>query len=551
MPSSDSEEALSNVQVPPTELENPDDVIKRVASFWRVGKRFRERFGKNWRRFWRLYMGDHWDVPAPLGEVKPKTNLVFSTIETLTSTVTANKPRMIIVAREPEGTQLAAKIQKYLDYIWDSADMDFKLPILAREMMIVGNAFARVFFNELTDELDIDIVPAAWVAVEPAALRLEDAQWIIVSRPYSYDKIRMLYPDETQDLIAGIDDKAEELFPPHLQGFEGMRVISPVATTDGSSVTVYSSDAKSKVEEYGNMVRLTEAWFKKEKGLWEYLLIANNVLIKREDFELSRPPLVHFGLYRTAFALWAVGDVQQIYEKQLEINKRSQQILEWIKMSANPAVAIAPEAQFEGDTRIRAGTILQVHPDLIRWLSPPNMPSELITDVEMNKRDIEQILGNPEILQGIHPKGVESGKALQNLYDFANVRVLARVRVIEAGLKELAEILIENLAKYYPRNLLPKKIMTFAGATPEYVDLTEADVAQLQNYEMVAQIAGGSMLPTRDVEERELVVALFQLGLLSGEEVLKHSGLDNWVELVRQYQELKKAQAQLAQQQQT
>lgn len=532
------------------DLETPQDVIHKVSSFWKIGKKFRERYSRNWRRFWRLYMGDHWDIPAQIGEVKPKTNLVFSSIETLTATITANKPRIIVVAREPRGEALSNKVQKYLDYVWDKADMDFKLPILARELMITGNSFFRVYYNQMTEELDIDLLPAMWVVVEPSAMRIEDAQWIIVSRPYSYDKIKMLFPDETKDLIAGMEEKTDELIPPSIAGSEGMQIYSPVVTTTGQSVTVYSEGAKQTVEEYGNMVKLTEAWLRYDLAHWDYILIANNIIIKHEQFEMTRPPIVHFGLYRTAFSLWAVGDVQQVYEKQLEINKRSQQLLEWLKIVANPPIVIDPASGFESDTRIRAGTKIPVQPAQIAWLQPPSLPAELLTNVEMNKKDIEQVLGNPEILQGIRPAGIESGKALQNLYEFANVRVLSRVRIIEAGLKELAEILIENLAKHYPTHILPKTIMNFEGAHPEYVELDETDIHALTEIEMVAQIAGGSLLPTRQTEELQLVMTLFQLGLISGDEVLKRSGLDNWVELAAYYRKALAQQAQTAAQQQ-
>lgn len=526
-----------------------EDLLKMVQRLWSIGKRHRDKWGEGWRRYWKMYMGSQYNVPSIGHEVKPVVNVIFQHIESLVALVTANQLRQILSSREPNSTLPVSKFQKFLDYYWDSSDMNVKLPVIAREWLITGNSFIKVFFNPLRDELDMEFIPPMLVVVEPSALTLEDAMWVMISRPYSFDKIKMLYPDETEDLKPGIDKRAQELIPhPETSRYSGMKVVTPVLDERGQALGVYpvGTDYKDVIEENGLLVRLTEVWIRKSLTSYRYILVANNCILRDEELNISRPPLVHVGLYHTTFSFWSMGEVQFIETLQHIINRQEKHIDNWLNRLANPAVIVGAGAGLNSDTKIEAGSIIDIDGDVnqVKWFQMPSIPAEIVTNVERHKRSVEQILGNLEILQGIRPTGVESGKALQSLYEFANVRIQSRINNLEHALKELAEITLEMLGKFYPRNI-PLSFVTMQGNKPEYTQLTEAELAMLQNAQLHVEIVGGSLLPNRQNQELQLAMALMELGIIDGVEVLKRSGFDNWVELA---QKLEQRQAQAQQQ---
>src|SRR3990172_3313647 len=122
-----------------TSRENQEELLKMLQRLWSIGKKHRDIWGDGWRRYWRLWMGQQYNLPAVGNDVKPVVNVTYQHIESLVALVNANQLRQILTSREENEALPTAKFQKWLDYVWDNANMAVKLPASTRELLITGN----------------------------------------------------------------------------------------------------------------------------------------------------------------------------------------------------------------------------------------------------------------------------------------------------------------------------------------------------------------------------------------------------------------------------
>src|SRR3990172_2544722 len=178
------------MEVPKSEYELQLELIQRLMRYWHIGKEYRRHYDNNWKRFWKLYYGEHWAGLATPVDVQPKTNMIFSAVETLTAVTVVNHPRPIVHPYYVDYLSFADKMQKTIDYVFNNSNFQEKLPQISRSMCVTGNGFVRVFFNQNINEIDLEVIDPNWVVIEPTATSIDEAMWVLISRPYSYDKIR-------------------------------------------------------------------------------------------------------------------------------------------------------------------------------------------------------------------------------------------------------------------------------------------------------------------------------------------------------------------------
>jgi hypothetical protein len=380
---------------------------------------------KSWQRQEDFYRGKQWkSKPAYDGQIQPVTNICFSIVESIIPQLTDNRPQIVTLPTEPGDEEKAEILSKIIEYIWDVRDMDYKLIINERTRIKHGMGIYKVFWNpELLKGLgDIDIinVPLDQFFISPRAKSVQDSDYVIYASQKTTDYIKKRYGKEVE-----ADKKYEE--------------IAVFDDTDDSP-------------RRDNKVLLIEYWTK-ENGQIRLVTIAGDTLLRdeKEFYKHGRYPFVAIPAFPVEKKFWAMGVLSQIISPQMIVNLLDQQILDNARLGGNGTILNgAGSGLNKRNITNMPYKILDVNdPSQVKFESGQPIPSFIPNHLETKKRDAESVSGIHDVTQGKAPSGVTAASAILALQESANQRVRLLGRTLEAGLKEIGELIIELVREFY------------------------------------------------------------------------------------------------------
>lgn len=405
--------------------QNEQKLVQLIQNRFVESRTIKSAEEKSWQRQEDYYRGKQWkSKPAYEGQVQPVTNICFSIVESIIPQLTDNRPQIVCLPTEPGDEKKAEILTNIIEYIWDVRDMDYKLIMNERTRIKHGMGIYKVFWNpELLKGLgDIDIinVPLDQFFISPRAKSVQDSDYVIYASQKSTEYIKKRYGKEVQT-----DSKYDE--------------IAVFDDTDDSP----RSD---------NKVLLIEYWTK-ENGQIRLVTIAGDTLLRDEKafYEHGRYPFVAIPAFPVEKKFWAMGVLAQIMSPQMIVNLLDQQILDNARLGGNGTILNGASSGLNK----RAMTnmpykILDVNdPNQIKIERGQDIPGFIPNHLEVKKRDAESVSGIHDVTQGKAPSGVTAASAILALQESANQRVRLLGRTLEAGLKEIGELIIELVREFY------------------------------------------------------------------------------------------------------
>lgn len=392
---------------------------------------------RSWKRQEDFYKGNQWkSKPTYDGQIQPVTNVCFSIVESIIPQLTDSRPQVVCLPTEPGDEKKAEILTNIIEYIWDVRDMDYKLILNERTRIKHGMGIYKVFWNpELMKGLgDIDIinVPLDQFFISPRAKSVQDSDYVIYASQKTTSYIKKRYgkevePDSKYNEIAVFDEQDDQ------------------PRRDNKVLLIeYWTKETMEVEEEGQKV--------KKHGLRVVTMAGDTILRDEFDFyQHGRYPFVAIPAFPVEKKFWAMGVLAQIISPQMIVNLLDQQILDNARLGGNGTILNgAGSGLNKRNLTNLPWKVLDVNdPNQIKMEQGQGIPAFIPNHLEVKKRDAESVSGIHDVTQGKAPSGVTAASAILALQESANQRVRLLGRTLEAGLKEMGELIIELVREFY------------------------------------------------------------------------------------------------------
>ena len=235
---------------------------------------------------------------------------------------------------------------------------------------------------------------------------------------------------------------------------------------------------------------------------------------------------------------YPLSDVRLVKGLQEYINKIRSLIIAHASSSTNVKLLIPRgsmnKRQLEEEWG-RAGTaVIEYDPELGQPIvaGPVPLPNELYKNEDDAKADIERILGIYALMQGDQGASPQTYKGTIALDEFGQRRIKSKKDDIEAGLNQMAKVVVQFVQAYYTatktlRLLQPNSMPKEVTINEEiYDDITGTFLSRLNDvtmgkYDII--VLSGSTLPSNRWGRFEYYKELYSMGVIDQVELLKQT----------------------------
>ena len=471
-----------------------------------------------------------------------KFNLVLSTIETQMPIISDHLPTFDVMPRSSNDISYADNMNKRVRQ--DEASSGYKERVLdcVHDSLKLSNGMVRILPNPDGDGTRTDVVDLFTWFPSPDATGMDirsEALYHIFATPMH----------------------VEEVFRLH-----GMK-ISPEGYLDEFGqihlVDEDKADNKNKVD----TVLLKECYYMDE-DIKEYpygrkVVWANNVLIKDEamwtdvehmDDAQKRIPYFMLGNYRTAHALFGIGEPELLRTQVKALDEVLSSIAETIKKTGNPVRKIKQALWNSLKKKISnvAGSEVVVNSmDDIQWETPPNIPAFTFKFIEVVLSINDIVTGVHDEIRGKHPAGVTSAVAIQTLQESAIARIRYKIsKEVTPLIQQSGSFIVALLQEYDEeareiRNIGKDGTSQFSQYDPNAKmdpnGLTEGEGFDGENAKSVRdttfdiEVVSGTRMPTGRFAREDIAKQKFIDGIYSIEDYVNASDEPNKADMIANY----------------
>jgi hypothetical protein len=216
---------------------------------------------------------------------------------------------------------------------------------------------------------------------------------------------------------------------------------------------------------------------------------------------------------------WGMSDYEQLEQLNVEVNKSLSQIT-MMKDKASRLKIINPKDSGVPNTAFtnRPGIIRPANAmvaNAIRYMDLPNIPAELVTVMDIYKDLFYTVSGSFEIEQAQKPgREVIAYKAIAALLERASTMLKGKIRNYSKMIRERGRMFVSLAQNWYTE----ERWITYEE---DGADQTMAVTSSILLAPAKMTVVSGSTMPRAKIQEREEAIALFKLGAIDGEELLK------------------------------
>ena len=497
-----------------------------------------------WKEYMSAYKGTYFkNQNLPDYKSNEISNLVFSTIETIRPIMTDNNPKFLAVPNTPTGMEFTSDVQTALDYEWDREKMALKLPAQLIPMLVYGSAVWFVQWDGKDGEygnISIKPVDPFNIFPDPLAESIDNSEFLVYATYRNANQIKQQFPEKASAI-------------------EGSRI----------TMSELVSERDNNDTQDSNQVLILEMWcrdwttmdedvegkkqLKYPKGRVITCLPELGILLsdKKNPYKDGRFPFVLMKNYDIPFEFWGVGEVEQIMSPQHYVNELTNQIIDNAKNTANMQWIIDKNSGIgQGKLTNRPGLVIRKTPGSeVRRDTPPAMPSYVREQIEVLKKDMQDISGVFDTLKGAQQGSVTAASAILALQEASQARIRLKIKLMEASLSELAQIVYSRMQQFWKLDRWVR--VTDVEGNPLFKQIG----TQVLSNDFDLKVMAGSTMPVNRNAMLDLMIRLAQtngedgLPLVDRKAVLEFLPTGDKKAITDRFEEIKAQQEQSQQQQ--
>lgn len=462
-----------------TEMQVRASDYERLAEIRQIleaGMQYRETNREStWRQSEDQYIGRHWDnvaVDDPTADLTT-VNLSFSTVNTIVPFVTNEEPRFLVTPYSRDATVENARLQQaWLNKLWrkQSTGAHEALETSVTDYLIYGDGYGKVSYGLVDKMKDGSDIGSATVAdifvdaispwdlwIDPMADGLHNARWVC-HRIYS-----------TKDEILA-DERYEDVKEDQLVS----------GSLDALDETRRGDRAIASQQDVQDWVKLYEFYDHVHEEMWTFTDFGDKPLRVVEGIKMA--PIVQMGNYRLPHSPYHMGELEQLWPMQQELNKSRSQLITHRRRNAAKYL-IREDAITDGTEGALAspivGEIVPIKGDapldsIVKPAQLAALPSESYGSADQAERDIYEISGVNEYLRGAAPEIRRTATEASIIEGASNVKTRAKLAAVERAVRKLGTLIIETAKDIYPETDVDEMAMFLTGHEAEVIARNDA-----------------------------------------------------------------------------
>lgn len=404
-----------------------------------------------WKKSERTYNGKQWGVSDTDFDLVV-VNMLFSTINTIVPYVTGNTPFFRVKPFSGAASMEHAKDwTAWLNLTWNSYAVrgDNATEMAVFDALLYGDGFLQVswdYFNEVkeadsifgTEEsaelarLFIDRVDPWDVWLDPAADDAQTSRWVVIRRTLPVLDVKQNPKYRYTDDIRPNSEWSER--------------------RDYANADVEAGEDSFDV----GLVDLYEFYDKVNETLY---VVSEFSDMPHRIVEGARPPIAQISNYRIPQSPYHMGELEQLYDLQDELNKTRSQMI--THRRRNTPKYLAAEDKL-GNGAIEAlkseepGEVVLVKGDIDpRSVIAPLDLAQLTADsyqiTDLIIRDIYEISGVNEYLRGGTPQVSRTATEATIIESASNIKSAYKLKIVERFLREVGQIMLDVAFDVFPQ----------------------------------------------------------------------------------------------------
>lgn len=443
------------------------------------GLRFRdETRQRKWRLAERAWEGTHWnpeDYTDPTADLVT-VNMSFSTAATIVPFITGEEPRFLVTPLSGDATVFNARIQQILlNHLWRHPEVrgQDSLEHIVHDSILYGDGYGKVSWNvrekrvsefgETAEiaEIHFDRINPWNVVIDPTSDGIHNARWV-----------------------------AERIFTTREELAADPRYKNVDQLSFGIWAYEMSPDGLIEQRMAENADGLQE-W----TVVWEFWDLANNMMITfgegadaplRVIEDIGACLIVQFPNHRLPNSPYNMGDIEQIWELNQELNKTRSEMMTHRRRNIAKYIGrrdLVDDNAIEALTSPVVGAIAWVEGDFDtnQIITPVNLAPLSADTYRISDQvfsDIYEITGVNEYLRGAAPEIRRTATEASIIEGASNVKTRHKLRKIETSLRSVGELMLGVAADIYPQTEYEELAMFITGEDAESVNrLAEGEQA--------------------------------------------------------------------------
>jgi len=338
------------------------------------------------------------------------------------------------------------------------------------------------------------------VWIDPNATSMENARWIAVRVWTTEEEARA---DDTLRVPAGY----------------GFSEIDPTKDDDDSGDRPYHATSSNR-----KWVVLYELYDLINKVM--YVVPDEGDAMPWKVVESIEVPVAQIGNYTIPQSPWHMGDLEQIYSIQQEIDKTRSQAITHRKRNVSKVFVRKDALSPEAENALTSSTVGEMVPiegdvplqDLVQAMQLAPLPSESYSLAEQAQQDIYEITGVSDYQRGSAPDITRTATEAQIMQGSANVKIDAKLQSVEDALRQIGTLMLAVAEEIYPETEVDELSMFIGGIDAQAINQLQAgDEAQValeagdpQQAQAIADTAGlygeATFTPNEEVFDGEYEV---------------------------------------------
>lgn len=416
------------------------------------GQRFRkDNREKTWEASERQYIGDHWfgtNTDDPTADFVV-VNMSFSTVNTIVPYVTASDPQFLVSPYSGNATVKNAALQKaLLNRQWRSRKISGNkhLADVTVDAIIYGDGWGKAGYSIIerrVNEDDYADIAELWVArinpwdvwIDPTSDGLHNARWVCQ---------RILIPRRELE-------ESNEYKNVHI---ENVNYGARSEEIDRSPL-----DSARFVEEIldGSEYAI----------LYEFTDLVNKTVITFSDGDLplrwvediGESMLVQMGNYRLPNSPYHMGELEQLWKLQVELNKTRSQMITHRRRNVQKFFARENALEQPAIDALKSSIVNDVVfvkgdaplDSLVAAAEVPTISADAYNISDVIQRDIYEISGVNEYLRGATPEIRRTATEATIIEGASNIKTQNKLRMVEGAARELGTLLLGIARDVYPQ----------------------------------------------------------------------------------------------------
>lgn len=448
-----------------------------------------KNFDEQWKRYARLYRGDHWGVYIGSGLERtptadyPRTyitqNEVGSIVNMMLPFLMKNNPFIAIRPTHVDEIISAKLQQDIINYSWERYDIQQQLEKIVLDAIVIGHGIGKTGYNLKVDTAakprdDGQIYYEDYIKVDcPFAKRVSPFLFIFDPEASEHNLATArwcgeLIPKAPMDVLANEDfDKA---------------VLRKVRRNMGKPRSMFfpqtfdsifrEAEGKSKYdnlkEEDRNRWCLVEIWDKKFHKRYVFLMGVEDPLIEEPwpHEHLDQFPYVMLPFIPTINESYPIGAVQWVEDMQYELDRHVTQLFEFRRTATQGAMQFIDQLEPEEEKKYRSGLkeIKVPMMDAIQPIRPPELAPDIWRIESEIRQNMRNTLGVDELIRGGDLPDRTSATEVNTRSSIAGLKIKARQKEIDRFVKAWAHQILNHIKAYWQGS----QVAQLSGAIGQY-----------------------------------------------------------------------------------